>query len=59
MRIGETLAITRDNINLKENTITIEKTLTRNKDAKVRMALLGFLKMLSRAIRDNFILWLL
>ena len=35
MRIGETLAITRDNINLKENTITIEKTLTRNKDDKV------------------------
>lgn len=35
MRIGETLAITRDNINLKENTITIEKTLTRNKSDKV------------------------
>lgn len=35
MRIGETLAITRDNINLKENTITVEKTLTRNKDDKV------------------------
>lgn len=35
MRIGETLAITRDNINLKENTITIEKTLTRNKDDEV------------------------
>lgn len=35
MRIGETLAITKDNINLKENTLTIEKTLTRNKDDKV------------------------
>lgn len=35
MRIGEVLAITRDNINLKENTITIEKTLTRNKNDKV------------------------
>ena len=35
MRIGETLALTRDNINLKENTITIERTLTRNKDDKV------------------------
>lgn len=35
MRIGETLAITRDNINVKENTITIEKTLTRNKNDKV------------------------
>lgn len=33
-RIGETLAITRDNINLKENTITIEKTLTRGKNYK-------------------------
>ncbi len=35
MRIGETLALTRDNIDLKENTITIEKTLTKNKDGKV------------------------
>ena len=35
MRIGETLAITRDNIDLVENTITIEKTLTRNKEDKV------------------------
>ena len=35
MRIGETLALTRDNIDLKENTITIEKTLTRNKNDKV------------------------
>lgn len=34
-RIGETLAITRNNINLKEGTITIEKTLTRNKEDKV------------------------
>lgn len=35
MRIGEILALTYDNINLKENTITIEKTLTRNKDDQV------------------------
>lgn len=35
MRIGETLALTRDNVNLKENTLSIEKTLTRNKDDKV------------------------
>lgn len=33
-RIGETLAITRDNIDLKENIITIEKTLTRDKNDK-------------------------
>ena len=35
MRIGEVLAITRDNINLKENTLSIEKTLTRDKNDKV------------------------
>lgn len=35
LRIGETLALTRDNIDLKENTLTIEKTLTRNKEDKV------------------------
>ena len=35
MRIGEILAITRDNINLKENTLSIEKTLTRDKNDKV------------------------
>ena len=35
MRIGEVLAITRNNISLKENTITIEKTLTRDKNDKV------------------------
>ncbi len=35
MRIGEVLAITRDNINLKENTLTVEKTLTRDKNDKV------------------------
>lgn len=35
MRIGETLALTRDNVNLKENTLSIERTLTRNKDDKV------------------------
>lgn len=31
-RIGEILAITRNNINLKENTLIIEKTLTKNKE---------------------------
>ena len=35
MRIGETLALTHDNVNLKDNTLAIEKTLTRNKDDKV------------------------
>lgn len=35
MRIGETLALTHDNINLKENTLTIDKTLTRDKNDKV------------------------
>lgn len=35
MRIGEILALTKDNIDLKNNTITIERTLTRNKDDKV------------------------
>ena len=35
MRIGETLAITRDNINLKSGTLIIEKTLTRDKNDKV------------------------
>ena len=35
MRIGETLALTHDNINLKENTITIDRTLTRDKNDKV------------------------
>lgn len=35
MRIGETLAITRDNINLKESTLIVEKTLTRDKNDKV------------------------
>ena len=35
MRIGEILAITRDNINLKENTIVIDKVLTRNEKNKV------------------------
>lgn len=35
MRIGETLALTYDNIDLKENTLSIEKTLTRNKEDKV------------------------
>lgn len=34
LRIGETLAITKDNINLKENTLIVEKTLTRNKEDK-------------------------
>ena len=35
MRIGESLALTHDNINLKENTITIDRTLTRDKNDKV------------------------
>lgn len=35
MRIGETLAITRNNIDLRENTLIIEKTLTRDKNDKV------------------------
>ena len=35
MRIGETLALTNNNINLKENYITIEQTLTRDKNDKV------------------------
>jgi len=32
---GEILALTRDNVNLKDNTLTIEKTLTRDKNDKV------------------------
>lgn len=35
MRIGETLALMYDNVNLKENTLTIDKTLTRDKNDKV------------------------
>ena len=35
MRIGEILAITNDNINLKENTLIVERTLTRDKNDKV------------------------
>ena len=35
MRIGEVLALTKDDINLKENTININKTLTRDKSDKV------------------------
>lgn len=35
MRIGEILALSRDNVNLKENTINIERTLTRDKNDKV------------------------
>lgn len=35
MRIGETLALTRDNINIKEKTLTIERTLTRDNNDKV------------------------
>lgn len=35
MRIGEILALTYDNINLKDKTITVEKTLTRDKNDKV------------------------
>lgn len=35
MRIGEILAITNNNVNLKENTLKVEKTLTRDKNDKV------------------------
>lgn len=35
VRIGEILAITNNNINLKNNTLKIEKTLTRDKNDKV------------------------
>lgn len=35
MRIGEILAITGNNINLKDNTIKVERTLTRDKNDKV------------------------
>lgn len=35
MRIGEILAITNNNINLTDNTLKIEKTLTRDKNDKV------------------------
>ena len=34
MRIGELLALTYENINLKEHTLTVEKTLTRDKNDK-------------------------
>jgi len=35
LRVGELLALSRDNINLKNNTISIERTLTRDKNDKV------------------------
>ncbi len=35
MRIGEVLAISRDNIDLKANTLQVERTLTRDKNDKV------------------------
>lgn len=35
MRIGEALALSNNNIDLKNNTLTVEKTLTRNTDDKV------------------------
>ena len=35
LRIGETLALTRDDINLKEKTLTVNRTLTRDKNDKV------------------------
>ncbi len=35
MRIGEILAITNNNINLKDNTLKVERTLTRNKRDEV------------------------
>lgn len=35
LRIGETLALTREDINLKEKTLTVNRTLTRDKNDKV------------------------
>lgn len=35
LRIGEVLALSRENINLKENTLTVERSLTRDKNDKV------------------------
>ena len=35
MRIGETLALSKDNVNFKENTLIIERTLTKDKHDKV------------------------
>lgn len=35
LRIGETLALSRNSVNLKENTLHVERTLTRNKEDKV------------------------
>lgn len=35
LRVGELLALSRDSINLKNNTISIERTLTRDKNDKV------------------------
>ena len=35
LRVGELLALSRDNVNLKNNTISIERTLTRDKNDKV------------------------
>ena len=35
MRIGEVLALSRNNIDLKENTLQVERTLTRDKNDKV------------------------
>lgn len=52
LRIGETLALTNDNINLKTKTITIEKTLTRNENDKV---ILGFKTKTSNGQREIFI----
>ena len=37
MRIGEVLALSRENINLKEGTITVNRTLTRDSNDKVIM----------------------
>ena len=37
MRIGEVLALTIDDINYKENTITINKTLTKDENCHVVM----------------------
>lgn len=52
MRIGEVLALTKDNINLKEGVILINKTLTRNKKDKV---ILGKTTKTKNGIRKIYI----
>ena len=52
MRIGEVLALTKDNINLKEGTIIVNKTLTRDKQDKV---ILGKTTKTKNGIRKIYI----